>query len=657
MVYKKLTLFILALFVMHLNVNLVKADDPIPSWMQEALKRQTPSFEVDDVPALVLHDEQSSTLDSDGRLTITSSLAVRILRREGKAYAEGGATYLQSSSKVKEFRAWLVRPNGSVKFFGKDAVIDRISDPDDIYNEYREKFVSAAEEAEPGSVFGYQSVVEERPLFTQDIWAFQGRLPTAVSRYTLNLPTGWIAKSTIFNHSPLEPTVNGSSYTWELQNLGPIPPEPASPSVRNMAPRIAINYFPADPNGMRIFANWQDVSRWGTEMHDPSVTLDDAVAGKARDLTANAKSELEKIKAIANFVQNLQYISVDIGVGSGNGYRPRAANLVLQRGYGDCKDKANLMRTMLKALKIEAFPVFIYSGDPAFVREEWVSPSQFNHCILAIRVSESSSAASIVIHPTLGRLLIFDATDPYTMVGDLPDHEQGSFALVAAGSDGNLMKMPVLSPDLNRLERDATVELDEMGNVTGIIRESSKGQAATAERARLRSLSTSEYNTMLESWITRGISGAKILKTTQKDNTEDGKFDLEVQFAAKSYAQLMQGKLMVFKPAVIGRLDRFTFSDSKRLHPYLINSMAYAESIKIKLPVGFEVDEMPDPAKFESGFGKYSVTYEVKDGYLLFSRSMTLSKTTVPADKYYTVSSFFAKIRNADQSPVVLVKK
>jgi transglutaminase-like putative cysteine protease len=46
----------------------------------------------------------------------------------------------------------------------------------------------------------------------------------------------------------------------------------------------------------------------------------------------------------------------------------------LSRGYGDCKDKANLMRAMLRVLKIESYPIAIYSGDPTFVREEWASP-------------------------------------------------------------------------------------------------------------------------------------------------------------------------------------------------------------------------------------------------------------------------------------------
>jgi len=80
------------------------------------------------------------------------------------------------------------------------------------------------------------------------------------------------------------------------------------------------------------------------------------------------------------------------------------------------------MRAMLRVKKINAYPVIIYSGDPDYVRKEWASPSQFNHCIIAIRVSTAITGPTVVEHATLGRHLIFDATDQFTPVGDLPDY-------------------------------------------------------------------------------------------------------------------------------------------------------------------------------------------------------------------------------------------
>ena len=72
---------------------------------------------------------------------------------------------------------------------------------------------------------------------------------------------------------------------------------------------------------------------------------------------------------------------------------------MLAKAYGDCKDKANLMRAMLKTVGITAYPVFIYSGDATLVREEWPSPTQFNHCIIAMKVGDETQAPTVVQHP------------------------------------------------------------------------------------------------------------------------------------------------------------------------------------------------------------------------------------------------------------------
>ena len=146
------------------------------------------------------------------------------------------------------------------------------------------------------------------------------------------------------------------------------------------------------------------------------------------------------------------------------------------------------MRALLKALKIEAFPIAIYSGDPTFVREQWASPRQFNHCIIAVRVGDNTSSPTIIQNEKLGRLLIFDATDPYTPVGDLPDYLQGSYALIIAGDNGGLIKMPVTPPDTDLLERNIDVNLNDVGEIRGTIRERSTGQASAAFRREFRSV-------------------------------------------------------------------------------------------------------------------------------------------------------------------------
>src|SRR5688500_5617703 len=205
------------------------AGESAPQWLTQAAAITPPTYEKD-VKAVVLRNEQHVTLDSNGKLVTVERHAVRILTREGRREAAAVAFYLSNFSQVRDMEAWLITPTGTVKSFGKKEIIDRISDPDDIYDEGRLKIIDAASDADVGSVFGYTFTTDDKPLFYQDKWAFQNELPTLVSRYTLTLPDGWKASSLTFNRPEVQPQISGTTYSWEVRDLPPIASEPMSPS-------------------------------------------------------------------------------------------------------------------------------------------------------------------------------------------------------------------------------------------------------------------------------------------------------------------------------------------------------------------------------------------------------------------------------------------
>src|SRR5262245_21228188 len=344
-------------------VAAAKSDDT-PAWLRQAASITVPTYGKD-VHAVTLHNESRKTVEEDGRITTVTSYAVRILTREGRRYAEAAEGYNNGTGKIKDMRAWLIRPSGEVRAYGKKETGDVALVDNDIYNEYRIKVISASDEADAGCVFGYEIVTEEREVHSQFIWQFQSLNPVVMSRVTVTLPQGWRADAITFNHDKIAPAVSGNSYTWELRDLPPIEAEPASP-VSKLNPRVAVNIFP--PEGkttmLRSFASWKDVSRYSSELSDPQAAFNEQIAARARELTAGAKTEFERIEAISRYAQWVNYISIQIDVGRGGGYRPHAAVDVFNKNYGDCKDKANLMRAMLKSLGVESYPVVIYSGDP-----------------------------------------------------------------------------------------------------------------------------------------------------------------------------------------------------------------------------------------------------------------------------------------------------
>ncbi|PYV81044.1 MAG: hypothetical protein DMG05_30620, partial [Acidobacteria bacterium] len=127
---------------------------------------------------------------------------------------------------------------------------------------------------------------------------------------------------------------------------------------------------------------------------------------------------------------------------------------------------------------------------------------------------------------------------------------------------------------------------------------------------------------LVEQWIAHGATGAKVLKVTPTDNSREGRFELEAVFTARLYGQVMQNRLLVFKPAVVPREALLFFDKSSRKYPIQLKAQSFNERVSVTLPSAFAVDEMPDSFRVEVPFGSFAATYEVKDGQLLFTRSL-----------------------------------
>jgi hypothetical protein len=316
-----------------------------------------------------------------------------------------------------------------------------------------------------------------------------------------------------------------------------------------------------------------------------------------------------------------------------------------------------LMRAMLRVAGIESHMVLIFSGDRNYVRSEWASPHQFNHAILAVTVPESVSGSAVVTHPALGRLLIFDPTDSETPVGDLPEDEQGSYALVVAGAKGDIVRMPVAPPETNRTDVTVTATLDANGSLDATMGLDSRAQSARDLRSVHEYLPPVEFRKMIEGWLSRDVKALELDQMDAKDAFEKGAFGMQLSFKAPRYAQLMQGRLLVFKPAIIEPYNEgFPLQTEKRIHPLVLNSQCYHKQVRVKLPENFKIDEMPDAANLSTSFGSYSSSYKMDGSELLFTEELDVSATTLPAERYGEARKFFESVAGAEQAPLVLLK-
>jgi hypothetical protein len=625
------------------------AADDTPAWLKDLTSITLPAYPAK-VNSAVLFNEEQTVVGDSGKLTTTTRTAIKILARQGGNIVFFDQ-YAAKSGKVRDFRAWMIAPSGKVKRFAKEEIFDVACAENDVYNECRERMVSGKRDAEDGAVFGYESVIEYESFSDQLRFHFQDSSPVVLSRFMVTLPAGWELKSASFNGAPKEATPSGGTYTWQMENLPAREPEVDSPSALTLAPWVGVSLI--GPGSKHPVLSWPEAAKLLVELNDGQAEPNEEMTVKARSLTEGAATELDKIRAIGHFAQQVNYVSIQVNLAKGGGYRPHAATQVYQKLYGDCKDKANLTRAMLKAVGITAYPVSIYSGDRTHVIQDWPSLGSFNHAISAIRVGPDTKAPAVFDHPRLGRLLLFDPTDPYVLAGYLPDHEQASLALVGVPDAGDLVRTPAGVPLAAEHDRQVEAILAADGSISGSFIDRRTGEQLSDGISSYRASSKSDYVKRIERWVGQSVPAATATDVEAQDSP--GEFVLKARFASPRFAQRPQARMLIFKAALLSHGD-LRLSEKTRKTPIVLNADALKESVRIQLPAGFKVDELPDAMRIDSAFGRYDATWVAENGSVVFRRTFEMPAQTVPVAQYSDLRKFLDSVTSSAESPVVLMQ-
>ncbi|MEY2878252.1 MAG: hypothetical protein RLZZ15_632 [Verrucomicrobiota bacterium] len=652
----------LAFFLLPFAASLA-AKPTAPDWLVRAAATPAPATFDKKTKAVVLHREITFDVRDDGVITTTERIAVRMLQPEGYKHARASANYHADTDKVRTTLAWLVPPQGDVIPYVKKDFAEITLGGNALYTDARSLHVSASGNAVTGAVFGSEITIESRSIFSQLLDTLQGPLPILAQLVAVRLPRAWEVSATFINHPGVAaaPAANGLR-TWSLPALPALPDEPAMPGARRLTALLGLDLLAPAGAATREklvprFTSWTDVSLYFSPLNDAACLTDAAVTAKAAELTAGATTPLAVLRALARFAQQVNYAAVSANLGRGGGYQPRPAPVVLQRNFGDCKDKATLLRALLRVQGIAAYPVSIYSGDARALWPEWPSPYQFNHAILAIAAPADLASPAIVAHPKLGRLLLFDPTDEHVPLGELPRSHYGSQVLLEAGADGGLLTLPPLPAASSRVHRTLAAAIDDAGALTAHLTETNHGHDAVLERDDKKSQTPDDYQKGTALWISSAVRNAKISNLKTADRFEENQFSIDLDLAAPAYAQSLRGKLLIFKPALLTRRRSTSFTEETRTQPILFRPHRLDDTATIKLPPSFTVDELPKPVELTTAFARYRTSCTAADGMLTATRHLEFFAAEIPATDYAAVKKFFEQVIKADQAAAVLQRR
>jgi transglutaminase-like putative cysteine protease len=647
-----------AMFCVLAAVRPARAGDSAPAWMHALVSVPLPDHD-EKTNAVVLLSERNVNVQSMDKVKIHVRMVYKILRPEGR---ERGTVwvYFNPSRKITNLRGWCIPAQGKdYEVKDKDALeVAAPAEGGSLIDDTKYKILHIPA-PDPGNLVGYEYEAEEQPFWLQDEWEFQGLDPVRESHYSLQLPAGWVFKPAWIAHTEVKPDeTGGGQLSWAVSDVKGIRPERDMPPRESVAGQMIVTFFPSGTSSKDMFATWDGIGSWFGHLANGRTDTSEAIKQEVRTLTSAKASLLPKMQAIAWFVQHdIRYVAISLGIG---GFQPHAASDVFTHRYGDCKDKATLMRAMLREIGVDSYHVVI-STERGSVSSDTPAHNAFNHVILAIKLPEDLKDGSLVAvreDPKLGRILFFDPTYDVTIpFGQIGGYLQGNYGLLVNRDGGELVELPQQPTSMNGIQRTAKLTVDLSGTLKGNVSEVRLGDRASVERRRLWAVTkSSEKIKPIEDLLAGSLSSFQIVKATlvNVDQTNQP-FGFDYTFQSNNYAK-QAGNLLLVRPRVLGNKSSgiLETKDPRKFPVEFEGPSRDTDSFDITLPPGYVVDELPPPMDADYSFASYHSKTVANGNVLHYERNLEIKELSVPVDKIEQLKKFYRMIATDERNTAVL---
>lgn len=209
-------------------------------------------------------------------------------------------------------------------------------------------------------------------------------VPVGVSRVVLNWPTGrplntklhgtGNSQSHVIHESTRQP--DGST-----RHIWTYPLRATRETEQDTPPGV----FQLASLEFSAFEDWNTATKGLQEFYAQSHPLPASWLARIDQIRADHETPADRAIAALRMVQDdIRYVGIEIGAG---GYFARAPQLVVGKGYGDCKDKSVLLVETLRALDIPAQVVLVDTRIGKALDDTLPTPHAFNHMIVRATIA------------------------------------------------------------------------------------------------------------------------------------------------------------------------------------------------------------------------------------------------------------------------------
>ena len=418
-----------------------------------------------------------------------------------------------------------------------------------------------------------------------------------------------------------------STWRWSIEALEPEKKELLAPPLLRRAPVVRTT----------LLSNWQPVSQWLGGLLKENIRPTAEIAQLALLLAANKESDLDKIRAVHGGLKD-RLRHVGLNVSTAVDLAGHKAEQVLQRGYGDCVDRAVLLSALLRAVDVSCEPVFLCTKGHRAFDPEIATPYCGDHCIVK----------------TEGRFgtLFFDPGSSYHRLGELPALEQDVIAYSPISS--SMYRTPASTSGDNGVDVEIEGDIKPSGAISGVFTLEGHGEDEAQLRKLCETTSLDERNRRICSFL-RFPSKTIIssLKLNQKPTALDKPFKVQGCFSiAKAGDEL--GELLVLSPPGHRATSR-EVAPTKRCSSILYRvPTTHRIHSTFSLPQDLQILLAPEGLKIESEAASFERRVSTKGDKLVIDDIYERKKREVEADVYSAFKDLLERRASSTIQPLVL---
>jgi hypothetical protein len=627
-----------------------------PEWIAHALRADTSALETYADRAELLHAEDVHFLP-DNRVHRVERHVIRTFLPLPQPIAY---SFNANTEKIVSARAWVITAKGKlIKTYRDRDFVNRIARYNDYFwNEERELFLMLWDDQGAGGAVAWEIESESTSPNGECRCSFQQKFPVVSGTFEVTPPPGtsivWQTSSASIA-APTPGTRRGS-LRWSIADV----PGSSGPSPDGfLINRLTVYARPTSAGANRIvtYDSWPALAHSLFEVFRDRLAVTAPITEKARTSSNGKSTTWHRVRQLTEFVQHdVQYLSITLETDNLAGYRPHPAAETLQLRYGDCKDKATLLVSLLEAAGVKAYVCLLYAGDPRAFPADWPSLA-FNHAIVAIAADDNTPATwPLVSAGPLGPLVLFDPTHPKIPLGILPVSDCGGRGLLLnATANPGLIDLPSPSPATSRQLEATTIELHAPHTLTIKTREEFFGyDAADAHVLQATEGDENLENTFRET-LARQFKATESLDWKSQWDTVAGQYVFNASFQVPEAGRLLGPDRLLLSPFAIPSAPQLNPWEKKVEGVSWIQTFHRTIESRLLLPAGAGVEELPEDWRSNSSHLVAHLKYTIENGAVVARGEITVPSAFLEKRDYLLLREELRRINDRLRRPCVIV--